>query len=456
MKTNYDVLVVGAGTAGIFFAKRMAEQGFDVLVVDSVAKESLRPEPDVFHIDKDYFDKYNIPEPKEGDDDFIKVFKHGMFKSALNNHPKRVEYPFVVMRLPKFIQRMITWAEGFGVEFSYETPFNDFIFDQNGRIAGAKVLKNGEPHSINARLVADCSGIPSVARRKLPATSAVENFEIGPNDQFYVEIRYAKIKNPEDYIKINTGWAFYKAWTAPALTEDTAIFGCGANFSFEYAEKWYQRFAKAVNLPQHEILKTERGATPFRRPPYSFVDDGFVCLGDSACLTKPFNGEGVAPAWNQCEIAVNVAVAAMKDGAYPTKEQLWATNKQYQSTQGANFAYIMATVINAVDCNERENDYEFKKNIVFSEKQMKILNERFSADMSLGDQFALVFKVLGGVLSGNIRIKTVKGLLKGINCATKLKKLYKNYPATPQGFEKWCAKANALWEKAGTFPMVEF
>jgi flavin-dependent dehydrogenase len=456
MKNNYDVLVVGAGTAGIFFAKRMAEQGFSVLVVDSVAKEKLRPEPDVFHIDKDYFAKYNIPEPKQGDEDFLTVFEYGTFKSALNNYPKRVDYPFTVLRLPKFIQRIITWAEGFGVEFAYETAFKDFVFDEKGRINGAVVLNDGALISITARLVADCSGIPSVARRKLPATSPVENFEIGPNDKFYVTINYVKIKNREDYINGNTGWAYYKAWTAPALTEDTAIFGCGANFSFEYVEKWRERFHKVVKLPEHEILYTERGATPFRRPPYSFVDDGFVCLGDSACLTKPFSGEGVASGWNQCEIAALVAGTVLKDGAYPAKEQLWDINKQYHGTQGADFAYILATVINAVDCSPEENDYEFKKGIVFSEKAMTKMNINFNADMSAGDSLTLAFKVLGGVFNGNIKLKTVKGLLKGVSCAGKLKKLYKKFPATLKGYEKWCAKASKLWTKVGNFPKLDF
>jgi hypothetical protein len=46
----------------------------------------------------------------------------------------------------------------------------------------------------------------------------------------------------------------------------------------------------------------------------------------------------------------------------------------------------------------------------------------------------LVFKILGGLLSGGIKFKTIKGLLKGLGVAGKLKKHYKNFPKTPETF----------------------
>jgi len=452
MKENYDIVVVGCGTAGMFFAKRMAEQGFSVLAVDALKKEDLAKRLDVFHIDKAYFEKYGIPEPKQGDEDYLGIFEYGITKSAFDNYPKKVDYPFLVMRLPKFMQRLYTYTAGFGVEYEFETRFVDFICGEDGKICGARLQKkSGEAIDVKSRIVVDCSGIPSVARTKLPSTSAVENFEIGPRDMFYVRLRYVKLKNPEaDKIERSIGWAYYKSWIAPAINFGEAIYGIGANLSFETAEKWWEKFTSNVKLPEHEVMAIQDGITPYRRPPYSFVDDGFLCLGDAACCTKPYSGEGVSCAWNQCDLAAKILAEALKDGAYPTKEKLWDINKIYNGTQGADFAYILATLSNAVDCSAEENEYEFKHDIVFNTKDMSDMNKTFRVKMSVGGQIKLVFKVLGGVLSGNIKIATVKSLMNGTMIAAKLQKHYKKFPKTPKHYEKWCKKANKLWVKCGS------
>jgi choline dehydrogenase-like flavoprotein len=69
MKNKYDVLVVGSGTAGIYFASKMAEYGYSVCVIDSLLEEKLGERLNIFHIDKVKFAEHGIPEPKPGDED---------------------------------------------------------------------------------------------------------------------------------------------------------------------------------------------------------------------------------------------------------------------------------------------------------------------------------------------------------------------------------------------------
>ena len=49
---KYDVIIVGASTAGSFFARRMAEKGFNILVIDKSSRDKISPEYDVFHMEK--------------------------------------------------------------------------------------------------------------------------------------------------------------------------------------------------------------------------------------------------------------------------------------------------------------------------------------------------------------------------------------------------------------------
>ncbi|MDR1940101.1 MAG: hypothetical protein LBQ40_04825 [Clostridiales bacterium] len=450
MKKTYDVLTVGSGTAGIYFAKLMAEQGYSVCVCDAAPVDKLGARLNIFHTDQSRFETFGIPEPKPGDEDYVTMFEYGITKSAFDNYPKRTDYAFSVLLLPPFLKRLRKWAEGYGVEFYYNAAFKDFTYASDGKINGAVIDRGGEKTEISARLVADCSGIPSVARRKLKDGCKVENFEISDRDKFYVVLRYVKLKNPDDYVKFNEGWAYYKTWIGPSEIADGAIFGVGANLSYEYAEKCYKSFTDVIKLPEHELDRIEKGVTPYRRPPYSLVADGFICMGDAACMTKPYSGEGITSGWVFCKIAAEVAGKVMKDGAYPTEEKLWEANVRYFTTQGADFANTMATLVNAIDCTPEENDYEFKHSIVFKDELMTSMNKNFKSDMPLGETLKLAGKVIAGIVSGNISLKTVKALLRGITSAGALKSLYKKFPSAPEGFWEWTKKADKLWQKAGT------
>lgn len=450
MHDHYDAIVIGAGTAGTYFARLLAGQGYRVLVAEKDPKEKLGSRLDIFHIDKELFEKFGVPAPATTDEDYVSEFEFAVSKSALDRYPKRTNYPFVVMHLPLFLARMARWAESFGVEYTYETEFVDFIY-ADGRIAGAKLKQGERTIEVPARLVADASGIISAARRKLKEGYGVETFEIGPDDKFYVILRYVQLKNPDaDRLTHTTGWPFYKTWIAPQHDPDGAIIGVGANFSFDFAEEVYQKFTAQIKLPPHELQHIEKGTTPYRRPPYSFVADGFVVLGDSACITKPFSGEGITAAWGLCAIAAEEFAKAMKDGRYPDSKSVWNTNVRYQRGQGASFAYLMATLIGAVHSTAEENDYQFKKDIVFNEKDMTAMNRDFGVNLSFGDTISLVSKIAGGVLTKNISTATVRSLLRSVKFAGRLRKHYENYPDDIGAYEAWKQKADQLWASVGT------
>ena len=472
MNGNYDVLVIGAGTAGIMFARKMAEQGYKVCVFDCLPEERQGERLGVLHTDLERFAPYGAPVPQPGDEDYVGRFDFGITKSAFDHYPKRTDYPFLVLRFRPFLKRLRGWAAEKGVEFVFGATFEDFKRNEKGEIHGAVVNIAGERREIAARLVADCSGIPSVARRKM-INSRVEIFEIGPRDMFYVILHYVRLKHPgqpfppdvpvrEQYpggrITYPTGYAQYKGWFGQTEDPDGFLFGTGANLSYEYAMQIHELFRERVKAPEYEEYpegpRWERGVTPYRRPPFSMADSGFLCMGDAACMTKTFSGEGISSGWVGCALAAEVAGKAMRGGAYPTEEALWEYNRRYAATQGADFANALAMLTNAVDCTAKENEYEFKKGIVFNDKQLTRTNRTFNTDMPLGDVLSLVGNMAVGVLSGNISLHSLRSLLKGVFCGTALKGHYKKYPATPAGFEAWAAKARRLWDKAGNMADV--
>ena len=61
MKDFYDVVIVGASSAGAYFARKMAERGFSVLVLEKETPETLSREYDVFHMGRAEMARYGLP-----------------------------------------------------------------------------------------------------------------------------------------------------------------------------------------------------------------------------------------------------------------------------------------------------------------------------------------------------------------------------------------------------------
>ncbi|MDR2785671.1 MAG: hypothetical protein LBB83_07130 [Treponema sp.] len=437
MERDADVLVIGGCTAGLYFAGLMAKQGYRTLVCDCSAWEDLGRRFDVIHIGKEHFARFGLPEPAPGDPDYVAAFHRSILRSALDNWPKSTRAEILVLRRAGFIRRLAGWAKEQGAELLLETAFTGPLFE-NGRLSGALFRgKDGELR-VNARLTADASGIPAVLRTRLPDDYGVENFVTGSRDQFYVKLRYVRLKNPEkDRVEISTTWPYYKTWIAPREESGGAILGVGANLSFDYADRCFDRFASRIKLPEYEPDHVEQSSTPYRRPPYSLVAGGFAALGDAACVTNPWSGEGVPYGWLLCSIVAEESGAAMKDGAYPVKEAVWKVNARYAKAQGALFAQNLAMLRGAVSCTPEENDYEFAHAIIFEDDEEK-------------GKGNLVLKLLAGLLSGGLSWKSLRCLAGAAGIGAKIYKHYMAYPENPGGLAAWAQKADTLWARAGS------
>ncbi len=443
----YDVLVVGGATSGSFFARRMAEQGFSVAVIDASTEEKIGSKYDIFHVCKRDFENFTLPLPAKEDGTWAFEFSEGLTSSPYNNFPKTTYDTVVGMHMHEYVLKMNRWAKEKGAEFIYGAKFSSPVF-QNGRIVGVNYIKDSEQRSIYARVVVDCSGMGGCVRTSLPDGYGVENFKLGGNDMFYVVLRYVKLLNEKDYLTGSSGWPFYKSWIAPQHDPHGAILGIGACNSFDYAEEIYSKFENTIPLPEYELQYFERGTTPYCRCPYSFVADNFIATGDAACLTKPLNGEGVTSSMVHMEIAAKVLGKALKKGK-TRKEDLWEINTFYNKAQGADFCFLRAVLTKAVNAKAEEWEYFFENDIIFSEPLMN--------SVSTGEDIPLTPDVIGdmvkniamGMKKGIITKETVKTVGSGIVLAISLKNHYLNFPKTPDGFKVWCEKADKLWTKVG-------
>ncbi len=444
---NYDIVIVGASTAGSYFARRMAEKGFSVLLLDKDSREKLSPSYDIFHMGRDEMKQYGLPEVKEGDGIYEFTFEDSAICSVYGNHPKPSKLAVIGMHKHGYCVLMNDWAAQAGAELAYEASFKCLTYDENGKINGLIYEKDGEEIAVLCRLVADCSGIPAVVRRSLPDNYGIEKFELAPNDIFHVILRYIDFeeKRSERYLRSDF-WLYFKSWLAPSGGSD-ALIGIGACGGFDVAEKVYGLFEKTVKLPAHKVTRIEKGRTPYHRAPYSFVSDGFIAMGDAACLTKPNCGEGCTAALALSDIAVDVASKVMANGAYPTREALWSINKRYNDTQGKEFASLMALLGSVIRHSAKTNEYLFKKDVIFSCKLLSSMGN--GIQLSFADYAKTLIFIVIGLVTGNIKPAELKAVIEAIVTSGKLTAHYEKYPATPEGYEAWAKEAELLWAKTG-------
>ncbi len=446
---QYDILVVGASTTGSWFAQKMAAKGYIVLMIEKEEKNNVNRAYDIIHFGKEDMEKFGMTIPETTDQDWGFTFASSCIFSPYGNYPK-IGQPSPVIGVHKhdYIMRMNEQATQAGVQIIYGAAFDDFIYDDKKRIVGASYITADGKQEVYARLVADCSGIPSAARTKLPDTSVVENHKLTNKDIFFVVLYYVEYEDKNVKPRSMDGFCMqYKAWSAPSGNEHGAILGIGAGYGYDYAEEVFKDYIKNIKRPAYTVEKVEKGMTPYHRTLYSCVDDGFIAMGDAAFLTKPTCGEGVTSSLVQAEIAVDVIEKLLKEESYLTKEKLWPINSRYMKAQGKDFDALRPLLFGVISADYDEAEYLFANDCIFSTKILGGMGEELN--LTAGDIAKMLAVIAKGVATGKIRKSVVAKIVKGLLQSGKVGKLYDNYPTNPQDFAEWKKQADALWEEIG-------
>lgn len=75
MNNIHDVVIVDARPVGFYFGMKIAKKNHSFLIVEKNSKENTGSKMDQFHLETMVFNKYGIPSPIEGTDEFITKFK---------------------------------------------------------------------------------------------------------------------------------------------------------------------------------------------------------------------------------------------------------------------------------------------------------------------------------------------------------------------------------------------
>lgn len=448
----YDILIIGASTTGCWFAHQMASRGFKVLVAEKEEPNNVSRAYDIFHMSRPEMEQFGliIPEPENPIRSFS--FSGSPILSPYGNYPKGNPGGAETIGLHKheYIMFMADRAVAAGAEIVYGAAFTDLLFDEKGRVVGARITTADGEKEIRSKLVADCSGIPSVARTKLPDSSVVDNFALTEKDILFVVLYYVEyLDKTFDPRSLDGFFLQYKSWSAPSGNPNGAILGIGAFYGYDYAEEVFNsQVMKNTPYPEFRIEKVEKGLTPYHRTPYSFVDDGFIAMGDAAFLTKPTCGEGCTSSLVQGEIAVDVISRLLQENKALSKENMWSINKKYIQAQGKDFDSMRPLLMGIISPDFDEAEYMFKNDIIFSQKILGNVDTGF--ELNSKDISDMIKGVLSGVAKKKLKPSTIAKIVKGLVNSIKVGNLYDAYPDSPYEFYKWKAKADKLWSEIGS------
>lgn len=438
-QASADVIVVGAGTAGCLFAWRMAERGYDVLVLEKKRLSELGRAIEIFHMVQDQFDLFDIPHPEPPELIHTETINYSFSPDLSVKMP--VRGTFYVMNMPAFMQRMQAYARAAGVTFMELAGVEDVLIE-DGALVGVSGTHDGEPFEARGKLVVDTSGLAGAVRTRLPDDFGVENQPVPAEKCLYVCLEL-RDSIPEGFPTGSNGYMFHKAFWNKSYGDDVVL-GIGQPISFEYAWEKHREWREEYFGDPGRVVAHRQGAIPFTRTPYSLVGDGFMLVGDAANQNKPFSGEGVTSGFVAVVIAVDVADRALKAGDV-SRASLWDYNARYQHDQGAKFAASQAQLPTVAELPRKDVDFLFHKGVIFSSEDFEELNANYEIVFSTGKLIKVGWTLLWGVITDQFSYKSLKKFLKASQQAGEAKALYMQYPDSPAGFEEWVAKARALW-----------
>ena len=261
---------------------------------------------------------------------------------------------------------LIENAEKCGVKFEYEYNILGPIVDGT-RVVGVKTDKG----DVFADLVIDACGCMSPVRMNLPKNFRVQKAPI-KNEKFYVyraffnkapdvqaQDKYKVCMLPEG--KSGIGWV--------ASEEEYTDLLIGRFEPFDEVEA--QRTAEYFRS-KNPTLGTEivRGGSfvqiPVRQPLSIMVCDGYAAIGDSAFMTVPIIGSGIANAFRAAKILAETVVSDTQ-GEYSGKT-LWNYQYRFYKEYGAGLAPLAIVKLLLTKLTPEQLNYIFENGILTSQE----------------------------------------------------------------------------------------
>jgi len=356
------IVVAGGGHGGIAVASILSRNGFDVTVYEKNSRENMGYDwTDIF--DPKALAKAEIPMP---DKNLFEYKENMTFYSSDEKTPIRQQVPEneleIKMERKDIYDLLISNAEKNGVKFVYNCNIDSAVIKDN-----CVVGINTSMGEIYGDLIIDACGCESPVRSSLPEEFGIQKHP-DKNEKFYVyrafynkgteksvEDKYKVCLLPEG--KLGIGWVA----TEEEYTD--LLIGRFEPFDMAEVERTAEYFRSRIESLGTEVVRGGQFVEiPVRQPISVMVANGYAAIGDSAFMTVPIIGSGIA---NSLRAAPILAKAVMDDKTQTyTAEALWNYQYKFYKKLGSGLAPLAAVKLLLTRITPQQLDYIFDKGIL--------------------------------------------------------------------------------------------
>ncbi len=422
---SFDVIVLGGGAAGAVTSLFIAKAGFKVLIVEKNDQKEIGKMFGCGVLKTHTFSAVGLPRP-QGDElvNFIETFN---IYSPTGKTKKTVNYTSMIVDRHLMSQRLLSYATDQGVTIKDNTDFKSLNFTDN-KVSG---ITTADGESIDAKIVVDCMGLNSQAKKQLPDSYKVEK-EINAKHiaRAYLE-EFEKPDNSSDlksYLAVSEGY----------IWKTSTDIGFGSiNPNVNLKETLYKYIEQ--NIPNIKLnpSKSYTGTLPVRQNIYNMVGEGYIAIGDAACMVSPMEGTGVPTSIMGAKMASEVIIEALSKNDV-SQNSLWKFNVKYNRSQGATLAYMDMLRRGLIGLPPDDIDFAFEKDVITD----KDVLDSITGDISNVGNLDKAQRAFRGIRRPSI-------LLRMDGCMNKSKDLkshYMTYPENISGLDSWVNKLNQLNE----------
>jgi len=328
MKSQYDIIVVGAGPAGSTAARFAAENGASVLLLEKDREVGIpvRCAEGVGEAGLKL-----VVEPKES---WIANIIKGVYLYAPNG--KRVELTNnnigYVLNRKIFDYDLACYAAEAGAEVHTKA----YVFDvvkKNNSIQGVRLYLAGKETLVNGKIIIGADGVESRVGRMAGLRTHISMHDI----ETCAQVTAANVDIESDFCHFYFSHEIAPGGYVWIFPKGNGVANIGLGISGDYSKdksaKQYLEEFLSKNFPNISILTAVAGGVPCAKTLKTMVANGLILVGDAARQANPVSGGGIVSGMIAAKIAGTVAAKAVREQDI-SAQNLSDYHRQWQDAEG--------------------------------------------------------------------------------------------------------------------------
>lgn len=352
------IIVAGMGHGGLAAAAILAKAGYDVTVYEQKSEGTLGYDwTDIF--DPKALAAAGLPMPADNLYSYKEdmTFFNPSMTVGLRQHVP-ADKREIKMERRDIYAHLINCAQESGAKLVYDCAVHKPL------MAGSRVVGIETDHgNFYADLVIDACGIDSPVRKNLPANIPVEK-GVDRKDRitiyraFFDRADLSEVKDKFKVILFADGICGI-SWIATEDEHTDLLIGRFNDFDMAEVERFSDYLRKTNPQLGKKVLRGGQFVQiPVRQPLSVMIWEGYAAIGDSAFMTVPLIGSGIANSLRAARFLAETVIA--DTGARYDCETLWPYEVRYFSELGKGLAPLAAAKRLLLKMDADDIDYFFE------------------------------------------------------------------------------------------------